>query len=308
MIGSSCLASFALTLVLQSGAVFGTHLAPLSTAPAPATDTHTAKEARRTAAPAAVASIHLAAAAVEPPTSTMRLAPNTDPIPLPADPIPLPADLEMELARSAPPAHLRAEATIYLWSSEGGYRVAVEGSNGFAALVGRDDPNLRLAPWSYDEWRRDVLVPISFDAAGVETHMQVYLDLGMMRARDVPPAEAQRRIREGFESGRYTAPDRPGIAYMLSPILRGYRDAETNDEIATFLLPHYMFYAPGLTPQDVGATGRDRRHPLMLNRTPNPHGVVIMLAGETETEAWREEHAGMLERLCAIDPAWCHTG
>ena len=224
------------------------------------------------------------------------------------DPVALPEALEIQLARSALPAHLREGATIYVWDSADGFRVAVEGSNGFAALVGRDDPNLRLASWSYDEWLPDVLVPISFDEAGQATHMQVYLDMGMMRARDVPPAEAQRRLRDGFANGRYGAPERPGIAYMLSPMLRGYRDAETSAEVGTFMLPHYMFYAPGMSPEDVGATGADRRHPLMLNRTPNAHGVVIMLAGETERAAYRQEHAAMLEQLCGITRAWCHAG
>lgn len=225
-----------------------------------------------------------------------------------ADPIPLHPDLETELALSALPAHLRDEATVYLWKPGVGYEVEREGTNGFHTLVGRDDGNLRMGSWSYDEWLPDVLVPISFDEAGAKTHMQVYLDLGKMRAEGVDPKVAQRRIQEGFRTGLYGAPDRPGIAYMLSPMLRAYRNAEVSDEIATFMLPHYMFYAPNLTPADVGATGRDPRHPLMLNRTPNAHGVVIMLAGETEKEAWRAEHAEMLSELCRITDAWCHPG
>ncbi len=217
---------------------------------------------------------------------------------------PLPYDLEVELARSALPSHLRDDATIYVWEAGVGYRVAITGTNGFHTLVGRDDPGIRLAPWTLTEYPDDLLIPVAFDPAGVSTHLQVYLDLGRMRTTGVPAPEAQRRLKEGFASGKYAAPERPGIAYMLSPFLRAYRNTESGQELVTAMTPHYMFYAPDVVPSDVGATGT-LNDPVMLNTTPDPHGLIVVLKGESERAAIREGGADMLARLCEIHDAWC---
>jgi hypothetical protein len=46
----------------------------------------------------------------------------------------LPSDLEMELALSALPPHLREQATIYVLDPAKGFEVARQGTNGFHAL------------------------------------------------------------------------------------------------------------------------------------------------------------------------------
>jgi hypothetical protein len=216
----------------------------------------------------------------------------------------LPTDLEFALALSALPPHLRDQATVYRYEPVSGYVVAREGSNGFHAIVGRDDPGIRFAPWTLDEYPEDILIPVGFDQAGVETHLLTYLDLGAMRATGVPAAEAQRRLREGFASGRYRAPGRAGIAYMLSPVLRAYRSAEQSAEIGTFMTPHYMFYAPDTSPRDIGA-GRTLQHPFMLHETADVHGLVIQLAGEKERAAIFEAHSELVARLCSLRAHWC---
>lgn len=219
------------------------------------------------------------------------------------DPPALPEDLEVQLARSALPEHLRDEATVYVYRSGSGYEVVQHGSNGFHALVGRDDPAIRHGTWPFDEYAEDILIPIAFDAAGTD-HLQTYLDLGRWRATGVPASEAKRRLQEGFRSGRYGAPPRSGVSYMLAPLLRAYRSTERDESIGTFMTPHYMFYAPGVTGRDIGS-GPTLRHPVMLNETPDPHGVIVLLAGEKEREQTRQENEEMLERLCALHTAWC---
>ncbi len=50
---------------------------------------------------------------------------------------PLPRDLEIQLALSALPPHLRDGATVYVLNPDKGYEVARKGTNGFHAFVAR---------------------------------------------------------------------------------------------------------------------------------------------------------------------------
>ena len=50
---------------------------------------------------------------------------------------PLPRDLEIQLARSALPPHLRDNATVYVLNPDKGFEVARKGTNGFHAFVAR---------------------------------------------------------------------------------------------------------------------------------------------------------------------------
>ena len=77
--------------------------------------------------------------------------------------------------------------------------------------------------------------------------------------------EIEQKFAEGFATGRYRPPSRPGIAYMLSP--------------ATYMMnagklvrtpPHTMFYAPFLTNTDIGGLPGKTA---FVDR-PGPHGVM----------------------------------
>src|SRR5882762_34214 len=50
---------------------------------------------------------------------------------------PLPRELEIQLALSALPPHLRDNATVYVLNPDKGFEVARKGTNGFHALVAR---------------------------------------------------------------------------------------------------------------------------------------------------------------------------
>src|SRR5262245_27990432 len=49
----------------------------------------------------------------------------------------LPLDLEIQLALSALPPHLRDSATVYVLNPDKGFEIARKGSNGFHAFVAR---------------------------------------------------------------------------------------------------------------------------------------------------------------------------
>ncbi len=216
----------------------------------------------------------------------------------------LPRALEIELALSALPPHLRADATVYVLGQSGRFEVGQLGSNGFHTLVSRQDPNAFLGDWVYSEYRDDILVPIAFDEAGASTILPVYFDMADLRASGVTPQELKDLVRSRFENGYYKAPKRTGISYMLAPVFRTYFNPEKNGEIRTMNVPHYMFYAPGVSNEEIGGKFQSA-HPFMLTQTRGPHGYIIQIVGASEREAINHGYSRMIASLCEVRDLYC---
>ncbi len=215
---------------------------------------------------------------------------------------PLPQDLEIQLALSSLPSHLRENATVYVLNPDRGFEVARKGSNGFHALVDRIDPGGFRGSWPYTEYRDDMLVPISFDSAGAKEHMRVMMDAAKMRAEGTPAAELKKIINQRFKSEHYGAPERTGISYMLSPILRAYQDPDNSDAVTTINYPHYMFYAPGISNEDIGGQMLSP-HLFIINQ--GPHGYMIKAVGLTEKAVINKEYEEMIKKLCELRKEYC---
>src|SRR5205807_6116098 len=161
---------------------------------------------------------------------------------------PLPRDLDIQLALSALPPQLRDNATVYVLNPDKGFEVARKGTNGFHALVARTGDDTFRGPWPLTEYRDDILYPISFDKAGSKAQMRVFFDAAEMQAKGTPPGELKKIIQERFKSGFYHAPERAGVSYMLSPVLRTY--SNNTDRVLTINYPHVMYYAPHVSSED----------------------------------------------------------
>lgn len=70
------------------------------------------------------------------------------------------------------------------------------------------------------------------------------------RAAGIDDATIDKRVEEGYRSGRFTAPRKPGIVYMLSP--HNYVFDPERQQIIHFP-GHLMFYAPYAKAKDVGS-------------------------------------------------------
>ena len=46
-------------------------------------------------------------------------------------------------------------------------------------------------------------------------------------------------------------------------------------------------------------------YPYVLNRSPGPHGYIILFAGRQERQEITEEFTGMITRLCELREAYC---
>jgi len=221
---------------------------------------------------------------------------------------PLPRDLEIQLALSALPPHLRDGATVYVLNPDKGFEVAREGTNGFHAFVARTGDDSFRGDWPLTNYRDDILYPISFDEAGAKAQMRIFFDAAEMQARGTPSTELKKIMKERLKEGYYKAPERAGISYMLSPILRTYVNPEESDSVATICLPHVMYYAPNVTNEDIGGEKPGippSSYPFVI--MPGPHGYFVQILGVTERAAIKKEYEELLARLCKIKKEWCLT-
>ncbi len=216
---------------------------------------------------------------------------------------PLPKDLEMQLALSALPRHLRDQATVYVLNPDQGFEVARQGTNGFHAFVARTGDDAMRGAWPLTAYRDDILYPISFDAAGAKAQMRVFFDIAAMQAKGTDPKELKKIIQDRYQAGYYKAPERAGISYMLSPILRTYFNPDENEDVATMNYPHVMYYAPNVSKEDIGGGKLGGLYPFVI--LTGPHGYFIQPIDLTERAAINKEYAGMLARLCKIKAEWC---
>lgn len=173
---------------------------------------------------------HLVAALVLIPTpiATAASAQNPDAPPT------LTETEEVALARSAAPPNVTQEATI-LVLHDGRYRKAVEGTGAVTCMVSRSQP-LSLEPICYDqEAARTVL---AIEILRVES-----------RLAGVPVEETEEKIESMIANDELPVPQRPAMAYMMSPDQVLYADAETR---VGQWYPHIHIYIPYATAEQFG--------------------------------------------------------
>jgi hypothetical protein len=209
----------------------------------------------------------------------------------------MPVDLETDYALSSLPPHLRNDATVYLLDPLKGYYISRQGSNGYVCFVNRTD-------WEWAEFRPDLATPISFDAEGARTIFRAYFDVAALRATGKFSAvQVTDSIRRGIIAGVYKAPSKPGMSYMLAPLMRVYESTPASNKIITTNGPHYMLYAPYLTAEDTryepGTKGMIFGNPgeSILGARKYPFGVIIVLASASEKATIIEEGKDLLRRL-----------
>jgi hypothetical protein len=215
---------------------------------------------------------HLGAAAV---LVILFAVPGRAQRPAPADHPMLPRDLEIELALNAAPPHLRDGASVLVLDT-GGYVKAREGTNAFTCIVSR---------------RGGDVFPVCWDAEGAKSLLPIDLDAAKARLAGRTNAEIEKTVADGFKDGRYRAPSKTGIAYMLSPLR--YRIDEQGHAVRSNPNPHVMFYGPYLTDADIGGV---RGSVVFMNKV-GPDGMIIVPVGAAERDAILKASQSLTERF-----------
>jgi hypothetical protein len=169
----------------------------------------------------------------------------------------LPRDREMAIALGAGPPLMAEQAGVYVLEQNGYVKVR-DSKNGFTCLVERTRPQ------SFE--------PECFDAEGTATSLLPVLYRAELRAQGKREDEADRLVAEGYLAGRFRAPRRPGVVYMLSTENRVVIDPATGRMGNS--PPHVMFYAPYLTNADVGA---GKGSPVFVIEEGTPGALMIVL-------------------------------
>ncbi|PWT77663.1 MAG: hypothetical protein C5B59_03395 [Bacteroidetes bacterium] len=218
----------------------------------------------------------------------------------------MPVDLETQFALSALPPRLRESATVYLLDPEKGYYVGRTGTNGFSAFVNRTQ-------WEWAEFRQDTYEAVSYDSAGSKAYLPPFFDVAAMRASgEFTPGQIRDSIIQRVKDGRYKPASRVGVSYMLAPLLRNHVGNEMQNQV----MPHYMFYAPYLSDEDIGGGWVPGGYqPFAVNSGPvldKAHSIfnyIIIAAGETEKAKIVADNEDLLKKLgeykafLKVDPA-----
>ena len=210
----------------------------------------------------------------------------------------MPQSLEVRLALSALPPHLRDSATSYVLDPNEGYILNRKGTNGFSCIVMRTE-------WSWPQlpFRDDIFVPICYDEEGSAKMLKVWMDVAQMRARGLTPKQVYAETMKKFDSGTYQKPGRSGMSYMTAPLMRSY-PAPNAADVMTMSLPHYMFYAPNVKDADIGGKPLSP-YPFVLPQGPGPHDVIILLVGEAEKAKILADSTSLLNELCSYRKFLC---
>jgi hypothetical protein len=170
----------------------------------------------------------------------------------------LPREERIKLAESAAPPEISGPATLYLLEPAGYVKVR-EGTNGFTCFVDRQTPvNVE---------------PTCFDSEGSTTTLPTRLFAEEQRAKGKSEDQIKAELAEGYKSGKFQAPRKPGIVYMLSDQI--YLLIENKIVHAP---PHLMFYAPYATEKDIGSPPAAPGMPHVI-RAGQPDAYVVVMGG-----------------------------
>lgn len=170
----------------------------------------------------------------------------------------LPREERIKLAESAAPPEIAGKATVYLLERTGYVKVR-EGGNGFTCLVDRQTP-----------FNQE---PTCFDAEGSATTLVTRLYVEEQRGLGKSEEQIGAAIETGYKTGKFRAPQKPGIVYMMSN--NGYLLIPGKTELI-HIPAHLMFYAPYATSKDIGSPPPSPNMPRVI-REGQPDAYIIVI-------------------------------
>jgi hypothetical protein len=193
-----------------------------------------------------------------------------------------PREVEMNLALTGAPIHLRAGASVYVYGDAGFERIRV-GTNGITCLLNR-------GAFFYGA---EQFKPTCWDAVGEKTYIPVMLKVGELLAKGQGADEIRAAIDAGFANGTFRAPTTGGVAYMLAGDVE--LDLRTGQVSRQAYPGHYMFYAMGSTTAQFGVTRAARADnptlpSVFAGGAGGDHGLSYIIVAPTALGATSHEH------------------
>jgi hypothetical protein len=215
----------------------------------------------------------------------------------------MPTKLETQFALSAVPSALRDKASVYLLDPKKGYRLSKQGTSGVTCIVER-------TVWEWADFRNDIYIPLCYDAVGTKAHLKVIMDAAALRAQGMGPAGLKTEVEDRYRNKTYAAPEKAGLSYMVAPLMRALGPPDM--KLHTMSMPHLMFYAPGITNEDIGAVPDLSVHSSLLYPFIDRQGIaeqsyMIQLIGETEKARILTDEKPLIDALCAYRDVLCLT-
>lgn len=213
----------------------------------------------------------------------------------------MPASLETRFALSALPPALRDQATVYLLDPRKGYQLSKQGTSGVTCLVER-------TAWEMADFRNDIYIPLCYDAVGTGAYLRVIMDAATLRAQGMSPAALKAEIEKRWKNQTYKVPEKAGMSYMIAPLQRTVGPPDL--KVHTLPMPHLMFYAPGITNQDIGAkpdltVHSSLMYPFIDRQGNDEQSYMIQMVGETERARILADEKALLDALCAYRDVLC---
>lgn len=129
-----------------------------------------------------------------------------------------------------------------------------------------------------------------------------------MRAQGLSGGALKAEVERRYKSGTYKPPERAGLSYMVAPLMR--TNGPPDMKVHAMSMPHLMFYAPGLTNEDIGAKPKladlaSLRWPFIDRQGNAEQSCMFQLVGETETAKILVDEKSLLDELCAYRELLC---
>ena len=137
----------------------------------------------------------------------------------------MPAKLETQFALSALPPAMRDPTNVYLLDPNKGYQLSRQGTNGVTCLVER-------TAWEQANFRNDIYVPLCYDAKGSKTFLKVIMEVAELRIQGMTPDALKAEIENRYKNKTYHLPDKPGLSYMIAPVMRTWMMPDFKEGIA----------------------------------------------------------------------------
>jgi len=170
-------------------------------------------------------------------------------------------DAEIALARSAAPASIAKDATVFVLTRTG-YETAVEGKNGFVCLV---DRGWQASPSDPEFWNPKVRAPTCLSIQAVRSVLPAQMKRTEWALAGLSKDEIKARTKAALEKKEFSPPEVGAMSYMMS------KQQYLGDRF-THWQPHLMFYLPNTVKgADWGANLP--KSPVLLGPEENPDGT-----------------------------------